>query len=300
MLSLTKILKGNTAMMIINKTIIFLNKCDKKTAIVLVAVIEVLVYILSFFTFFILNENQLLYLSSTGAQVVASLIGLTITGYIFLESKLNEEVAKDDTLVDTIYTLKASYRRYLLCLSISSILTISLCLFNIVLGTKSIIINIFINNFVLNNTLLLFFISIIGTVHFVWIVLDPDRNKKASDFEKSEVESNYEEQRQGNLSEFLKIYSEIESLLGSIAEKRYYPGEWKHYSNTQSHPIYRSFKILSGMNIVSDQLLTEIEELRKYRNLIIHGSHATVNKAICNKAERVLSEVKEAIKPFNN
>ena len=37
-----------------------------------------------------LNETQIMYLSSTLAQVCAALFGLTITGYIFLEDKLTK------------------------------------------------------------------------------------------------------------------------------------------------------------------------------------------------------------------
>jgi hypothetical protein len=40
---------------------------------------------------FELTENQIMYLYSTSAQVLAAVYGLTLTGYIFLRGDLNRE-----------------------------------------------------------------------------------------------------------------------------------------------------------------------------------------------------------------
>ena len=46
-----------------------------------------------------LSENQTLYFSSTLAQVSATLFGLTITAYAFIEGKLSKDAEKDDSFV---------------------------------------------------------------------------------------------------------------------------------------------------------------------------------------------------------
>ncbi|MEX8493217.1 hypothetical protein, partial [Sphaerotilus sp.] len=40
---------------------------------------------------FYLNENQILYIYSTSAQVIAGIYGLTLTGFIFYRNELSRE-----------------------------------------------------------------------------------------------------------------------------------------------------------------------------------------------------------------
>jgi hypothetical protein len=47
-----------------------------------------------------LDENQILYLFSISAQVIAAIYGLTLTGFIFLRNELSREEFEDETLVD--------------------------------------------------------------------------------------------------------------------------------------------------------------------------------------------------------
>jgi hypothetical protein len=56
-----------------------------------------------------LNENQILYLFSTSAQVIAAIYGLTLTGFVFFRSELNRQEFEDETLVDAVESLKRRY-----------------------------------------------------------------------------------------------------------------------------------------------------------------------------------------------
>src|SRR3546814_11451832 len=49
-----------------------------------------------------LNENQILYLFSTSAQVLAGVYGLTLTGFIFFRNELSREELEDETLVEAV------------------------------------------------------------------------------------------------------------------------------------------------------------------------------------------------------
>ena len=94
---------------------------------IFLAIIIVLLSIVALFNFVTsLNENQILYLSSTLAQVSATLFGLSITGYVFLEDKLTKDAEKDDTLIDVIEKLKDTFRYILFS---GGIITALLCFF---------------------------------------------------------------------------------------------------------------------------------------------------------------------------
>ena len=282
------------------------NKGKRTTSVVVAIVIEILAIIFSFFTFFTLNENQLLYLSSTGAQVIASLLGLTITGYIFFEPKLDEEVREDDTLLDTINSLKSLFRKYLLEVGIISFAAITSCVINIILGSSTILAWRCVNNFMLNNAVILFFLSIIEIGLFVWTVLDPNRNKKISDLEKQAAETDYKKQSEndvgeteGDLSEFLKTYIEIEKTLEKISNKIFAEGSWHNNSGPQKRSVHLSLKMLSSIGVISSPLLSEIDYLRRYRNLVVHSSEATVTETACKNARKILNELKVLCEELN-
>jgi hypothetical protein len=61
---------------------------------------------------FSLNENQVLYLFSASAQVLAAIYGLTLTGLVLLRSELSREESEDETLSEAPGSLKT--RRKLL------------------------------------------------------------------------------------------------------------------------------------------------------------------------------------------
>src|SRR6266404_1640095 len=56
-----------------------------------------------------LNETQIMYLFSTSAQVIATIYGLTLTGFVFFRNELNREESEDETLSDAVENLKARY-----------------------------------------------------------------------------------------------------------------------------------------------------------------------------------------------
>ncbi|WP_152903193.1 hypothetical protein [Stutzerimonas stutzeri] len=60
----------------------------------------------------ILNENQILYLFSTSAQVLAGVYGLTLTGFIFFRNELSREELEDETLVEAVESLKKGISLY--------------------------------------------------------------------------------------------------------------------------------------------------------------------------------------------
>src|SRR3546814_8136884 len=73
-----------------------------------------------------LNENQILYLFSTSAQVLAGVYGLTLTGFIFFRNELSREELEDETLVEAVESLKNRYFTLLIFVTLSSVVTLLL------------------------------------------------------------------------------------------------------------------------------------------------------------------------------
>lgn len=100
------------------------------------------------FPWLTLNENQVLYLFSTSAQVIAAIYGLTLTGFLFFRNELTREAAEDETLAEAIEQLKSRY--FVLLTFITSLVALTLILSNLAIshesstqtGTTTVLINV--------------------------------------------------------------------------------------------------------------------------------------------------------------
>ena len=109
-------------------------------------IFESIILYFSFHSFIILNENQLLYVSSTLSQIVATLFGLSVTGYIFLDEKLKNDIESDQSLIDIVRDLKNKYKSKIILTGVLTFSGIFLCIINICLGVNSFLASIFLNN----------------------------------------------------------------------------------------------------------------------------------------------------------
>ena len=150
---------------------------SKKNCILAIffAIIECLIIYSSNNSFILLNENRVLYISSTLSQVVATLFGLSITGYVFLDGKLKNDVEEDESLIDIVGDLKAKYKSKILSTGILTCLGIFLCIINMCLSANN-----FITIFVFNNSLVITFFSIVKIILFVKKIIDPKKIQKES------------------------------------------------------------------------------------------------------------------------
>lgn len=83
------------------------------------------------------EESQVMYLSSTSAQVIAALYGLTVTGYIFFDGKLKSYTNEDSSLQDIIDNLRSSFRKEIITISIICFISMAFSISNILLRASS-------------------------------------------------------------------------------------------------------------------------------------------------------------------
>ena len=259
--------------------------------IIIIIVIAILAIIMSRYSQFYINEAQLMYLSSTGAQVIATLFGLIITGYIFFCDRLSVAVEKDETLYDVTMLLKNNYNKRIIIIGIYSFLTILFCILNIVLGTEHILMNVIINNILLNGSILFIILTVFYIVIFVISVIDPNKIEKMSSKAQKELS---EDNNSGDLSEFLKIYNDIEKSVKKLA------GKDLNNQGDRSPSIIRLLDMLKGKKIIDENLLGEINGIRRYRNFVVHGTEMKVSKRDVETAKKLKRLLDESIKKYFN
>lgn len=261
---------------------------------------------------FILNENQILYLYSTTAQVIAGLYGLTLTGYVYFESRLNDISDNDETYIDHITTLKSEYFHDIFFIGIISGIAIIFSLICI-LSYREMKLDIFDVDAIFNLTMIVTLYCIISIISFSWKVLNPNKMNSISiklkrKIEKEKMNIEYSDQFHENnfnvnldeskdiYSEFMIIYSNLEKNLHEFADK--VSNIYSEYSRINDTTIrarrprvVTSIKVLEKNGIINNKDIEKLNYLRRYRNALIHGEDFKVD----NDDFMILNEVNSYI-----
>lgn len=243
---------------------------------------------------FKLSENQIMYLYSTSAQVLAAVYGLTITGYLFFRSELLREARNDETRANSIEKVERRYLRQLFVVTILVALTILLTNLVIVYQSSS---SIFTLTIFLNSAQSCFAISFIAISLFVLDVVTPHNVEAASQEIQNEIDPIQSSDRvDGSLEEFIRTHNEIEGLLKQatiifqpIVQTIQSSKSFKKVSNARlAELLWRERKI-------QHSLFADIKDLITLRNAIIHGADPIVSQDMVERSKRILQDFKEAI-----
>lgn len=239
----------------------------------------------------ILNENQIFYLYSTSAQVLAGIYGLTLTGFIFFRNELSREEFEDDTLTVAVDSLKERYFNILIFVTALSIFT--LVISNLVISSESSE-RTTLNTILMNTAQSAFFINLLVIAYFIFDVIAPKRIEKESKIIQQRVDPTTDTADKGSLENFLTNYNRLEHILQKYGQAYQSEFEGEHrprrrISNVKLVEfIYQAKKIDQG-------LFGDIKNLISLRNSIIHGAEPVVSKYMVELSERILKELASAL-----
>ena len=231
----------------------------------------------------ILTENQILYIYSSLAQIIGALLGLTIAGYSIIDSKIKSLGDEDTTITDYTNELRQEYFISLLCIIILSIINILFCL---------IVLSIYNNqlytclDFFMTETITIFIFIMLFTINFV-CYLNPSKIQKKGSTEKKEIEKEYSSsspEKTDTFSPFVTYYNLLERLIKTYA-----------CDLINSKPailkiqIFEALDILLQHEIINRKIYNRINELRRYRNALVHSldTDKTVDNIIYHDLEKI-------------
>jgi uncharacterized protein YutE (UPF0331/DUF86 family) len=244
---------------------------------------------------FLLNENQVLYLFSTSAQVLAGVYGLTLTGFIFFRNELSREEFEDETLVEAIESLKSRYFTLLMFVTFSSVA--SLLLSNLAISYESA--GTLLGTIIINSAQSAFIITLLAVTYFIYEVISPKRIERESKKLQEQVDPEREEAEKGSLEEFLKNYNQIEDIIAKYGS-RYQAVSTVEYTSRPRRYISNSkmaeFLFRNGQ--IGESLYGELKALITLRNSIIHGAEPIVSTRVVRNSSIILDELRKALLDF--
>ncbi|MCU1092974.1 hypothetical protein JAK58_15800 [Stenotrophomonas maltophilia] len=266
----------------------------------LIAVLSVMAFSLSVATslqgwwssVFYLNENQILYIFSTTAQVLAAIYGLTLTGFVFFSNELSREEFEDETLGEAVGELK---KRYFILLSFITVLALlTFALSNLAMASEALQ-QSFVKVLIINSGQSFFATTMLAIAYFIFDVVSPDRIKRISRTLQDQVDPSHGVSRKGGLEDFLRNYNQIEGILrnygySSLVSITAYPE--KMVSRTSNA---RLAEVLFRNQWIGEGLFHRLRALITLRNSIIHGADPVVSEAMVSESAEVLRELSASL-----
>lgn len=232
------------------------------------------------------------------AQVIGGVFGLTLTAYVFFVDKFREENHGDDTLYDATAALLNRYYHILALIAGICGLTILFC----VLGIIDLYNWMGIYPFLLNESVLLFLTGITAILTFGVMLLDPGKLDKELKKMKRGAEKYYQSEdlvQAGDFKAFLLSYNQLEKVIFQLAQACLDEKEPpSYYYKSQRPQIIQSLRILNHNEIINGPLLEEINELRMYRNGLVHGIDFQVTQEVCDRVAEIYQVLHCALEVF--
>lgn len=244
---------------------------------------------------FLLNENQLLYLFSSMAQIIGGIFGLTLTAYVFFVDKFKESTQGDDTYYDATLALLRRFFQTLITIAISCGLTILLC----ILGITALHNWTTAYPFIINQCVLLFLLSLISVLTFGGMLLDPDKLDKEVKRQLHHAAANTAADQTGDFTEFLKYYNLLQEVIINFASSLVYNKEVNIIEFRQYKPqIIQSLKVLSIKEVINSALREEIDNLRMYRNGLVHGINFSISQSVIDRVVKIYNAINNAYEVY--
>lgn len=240
---------------------------------------------------FWLNENQLLYIFATIAQVTGGLFGLTLAAYALTDDKLKKIGDDEETSVDYTNNIRADSFYNLILISFLSISTIVLSLLVLsIYRIRYVELTIF---FILES-LFLFFQLLVEIYIFIKNA-SPDNIVVRKEAEKELFDSEYSALSNGDaksFGSFITYYNMLENAIKKTAQK-----EVNDKNNTPLQ-IMDSLDILKDHKIISQKCYAQINELRLYRNSLVHSPEN--DKNVSANIYEILVKTYQLLLPITN
>lgn len=240
----------------------------------------------------ILNENQILYLFSTSAQVLAGVYGLTLTGFIFFRNELIREESEDDSLTDAVETLTERYFKLLVFITLFSVFTLLISNFVISIESSK---DSNIRTFFINVGQTSFVINLLVITYFIFDVIAPKRIERASKSLQETLDPVGSTEEKGSLEYFLTNFNQIEYILQKYGQafqferSTFQPKSKRRISNVKLAQI-----ILQAERI-DNALFEEIKRLITLRNSIVHGEEPIVSLKMVSASRNILVKLSTAL-----
>lgn len=247
---------------------------DKKTQCLLAFLITLSLLAsvpLSICSFVLLDENRLLTLASSCLEVAVGFYGFLLASYAFFMEAVAGTVGQDSSLDDLLCKLRSGYQRWLLFLGVTSAVIVVVGLASISFGVLAAL-PMWIRNWLVNALVLLTVTLMVECLVFVHCMSDPQSVTRLANDLLDEYQGSEHTEGGMSLSEFLAKYNELESFLVCLSDLPV-AGRGRRFPTMRD-----AVAVLYERGQLSTEERDELDRLRQYRNLLVHGTDVSLDQ----------------------
>lgn len=209
-----------------------------------------------------MSENQILYIYSSLAQVIGALLGLTIAGYSVIDSKNKKSISSDNSAAEYIEEIQKEQFAAFAGITFLSLADLILCFLVLSSYRKYICFA----SWLMNESIIIFLAIITETIVFTKY-LNPEGIKKLGSQDKAIYnDQSFSDESSLSLSQFITYYNLLEKIMKDYACELIDTPK-SSYKITMTDGL----NILIEHEIISSQTANVINELRHYRNAVVHS-----------------------------
>jgi len=154
---------------------------------------QILIIVDSIFRILPIAEESALQIMATGAEIIAGLYGLTLTGYIFFMDYLQEQIRDNELVSEVVMLLRKRYYKMICIISAETVMAIILAIVLNFYDLQSNVLPLEILRFIVNETFFLMLGVVFAIVYFVLDIVNPDKIAHVSQQHKELLEEAEEE-----------------------------------------------------------------------------------------------------------
>lgn len=224
-----------------------------------------------------MDKDTLFWLFSTAPQVLAAIIGIVFTGMFFMSGNIDSRVREDETLSEIGEKAKTIMHSNMKIIAVTNVIAIIVDLIMLAF-TPSLTDNWNCCSFrCVGFFAVVNLAAIIVTFYFVFDVVSPkyfDRiaNNLSQDFQEGSVDP----------YEYVRNYSAFDKA----ARDKLRLSQTERYI-----PIQEVLNMLIANGILARYDIKDFKEIRKIRNLILHGHNQKVSKDLNDELIRITAKV---------
>ena len=155
--------------------------------------------------------------------------------------------------------------------------------------------------YIINQSVILFSLSLVSILFFGARLLDPNKLDKEIKRQINDIKPLKSDDVPGDFREFLKYYNLLEDVIIKFAFTMVFGKEECLNDRGSNQPkMQQALKVLLNGEVVTQKLCEEINKLRKYRNGLVHGVEFSVTQNDCNRVSRIYNAINNAFTTYSN
>lgn len=248
------------------------------------AVMQVLVVYISLHPRFGLDQGTLEQLLFVSVQILTSLYGITMTGYVFFLGRIDALIQTDSTFEDVTFALKKRFNHMVWSITAAVLLALLGCGLGVYLKSYEVQMPEFAYPLLVNESLLFIGTAVVFIMYYIVNVVDPDNLRRAADTLRKTLEP--ELGTPGNAAYFLTQFAALERQCMEMLPEA-----------LQKTPLGSAqLDFLVQHDVMSSHAAKEVGELRQYYSCVLHGTSMSVSSAACERLANLTDQVKGKVK----